>query len=146
MSHDLSHDLSIYTPVLKGPRVCNTTKQVDLSKQLRDKVVDKNRSGLGYKKINETLKTPWSTIKSIIKKCKNYGTTTNLPRQGRPPKLTDQARRALIRDTTKRLTITLKELQSSTSEIGVSVHRSTLSCTLLRAGLYGRVARKKAIS
>ena len=27
MSHDLSHDLSIYTPVLKGPRVCNTTTQ-----------------------------------------------------------------------------------------------------------------------
>ena len=27
MSHGLSHDLSIHTPVLKGPRVCNTTKQ-----------------------------------------------------------------------------------------------------------------------
>ena len=24
---DLLHDLSIYTRVLKGPRVCNTTKQ-----------------------------------------------------------------------------------------------------------------------
>ena len=34
----------------------------------------------------------------------------------------DQARRALIREATKRLKITLKELQSSTVEIGVSVH------------------------
>ena len=60
MSHDLSHDLSIYTPVLKGPRVCNTTKvhhqaggtmkTKELSKQGRDKVVEKYRSGLGYKK------------------------------------------------------------------------------------------------
>jgi transposase len=36
-----------------------------------------------------------STINSIIKKWKEYGTTTSLPREGRPPKLTDQARRAL---------------------------------------------------
>ncbi|CDQ57010.1 unnamed protein product [Oncorhynchus mykiss] len=39
--------------------------------------------------------------------------------------------------------MTLKELQSATAEIGVSVHRTTLSHTLHRAGLYGRVARKK---
>ena len=31
-------------------------------------------------------------------------------------------------------------------EIGVSVHRTTLSRTLHRAGLYGRVSRKKAIA
>ena len=61
-----------------------------------------SRSGLGYKKICKTLNIPWSTIKSIIKKWKEYVTTTNLPRKGRPPKLTDQARRALIREATKR--------------------------------------------
>ena len=72
-----------------------------------------------------------------------YGTTTNLPRESRPPKLTDQARRAVIREATKRPKITLKELQSSTAEIGVSVHRTTLSCTFHRAGIYGTVARKK---
>ncbi|MBN3272188.1 TCB1 transposase, partial [Polyodon spathula] len=88
---------------------------------------------------------PRSTIKAIIKKWKEYGTTTNLAREGRPPKLTDQARRALIREATKRPKITLKELQSSTAEIGVSVHRTTLSRTLHRAGLYGRVARKKPL-
>ena len=90
--------------------------------------------------------SPRSTIKSIIKKFKEYGTITNLPREGRPLKLTDQQRRALIREATKRPKITLKELQSSTAEIGVSVHRTTLSQTLHRAGLYGRVARKKAIA
>ena len=42
--------------------------------------------------------------------------------------------------------ITLKELQSSTAEIGVYVHRTTLSCTLHRVELYGRMARKKAIA
>ena len=73
---------------------------------------------MGYKKISETLNIPRSTIKSIIKKWKEYGTTTNLPREGRPPKLTDQARRASIRESAKRPKITLTELQSSTAEIG----------------------------
>ena len=91
------------------------------------------------------MNIPQSTIKSVIKKLKEYGTTTSLPRETRPPKLTDQARRALIREATKRPKITLKELQSSTEEIGMSVHRTTLSRTLHRAGLYGRVIRKKAI-
>uniref|UniRef100_A0A8C8EJB1 Coatomer subunit zeta n=1 Tax=Oncorhynchus tshawytscha TaxID=74940 RepID=A0A8C8EJB1_ONCTS len=76
-----------------------------------DKDVEKYRSGLGYKKISEPLNIPQSTIKSIIKKWKEYGTTTNLPREGRPPKLTDQARRGLIRRATKRPKITLKAPQ-----------------------------------
>ena len=96
------------------------------------KVVEKYRSGLGYKNILETLNIPRSPIKSLIKKLKEYGTKT------------DQARRALIREATKRPKITLKELHSSTAEIGVSVHRTSLSRTLHRAGLYGRVAIKKS--
>ena len=100
MSHDLSHDLKIYTSVLKGVGVhqaSGTMKTNERSKQVRVKVVEKYRSGVVYKKISETLKIPRRTIKSVIKKLKEYGTTINLPREGRPPKLTDQARRALIR-------------------------------------------------
>ena len=115
-------------------------KTTELSKQVRDKVVEKYRSGLGYKKIS--IK---STIKSIIKKWKEYGTTTNLPRESCPPKLMDQARRALTREATKIPKITLKELQNSIAEIGVSVHRTTLNHTLHRPGLYRRVVRKKSI-
>ena len=108
-------------------------KPKELSTQVMDKVVKKYRSGLGYKKVSETLNIPRSTIKSIIKKLKEYGTTTNLPREGRPPKLMYQARRALITDATKRPKLTLEELQSSTAEIGVSVIRTTLSRTLFTA-------------
>jgi hypothetical protein len=49
----------------------------------------------------------------------------------------------LIREATKRPKITLKELQRSTAEIGISVHRTTLSRTLHRSRLYGREARKR---
>uniref|UniRef100_A0AAZ3RMS5 Transposase Tc1-like domain-containing protein n=1 Tax=Oncorhynchus tshawytscha TaxID=74940 RepID=A0AAZ3RMS5_ONCTS len=57
----------------------------------------------------------------------------------------DQASRALIREATKIPKITLKELQSSTEEIGVSVHRTTLSRIIHKAGLYRRVGRKKPL-
>jgi DNA-directed RNA polymerase specialized sigma24 family protein len=43
-------------------------KTKELSKQVRDKVVEKYRTGLGYKEISETLNIPRSTIKSNIKK------------------------------------------------------------------------------
>uniref|UniRef100_A0AAZ3QHL2 Sleeping Beauty transposase HTH domain-containing protein n=1 Tax=Oncorhynchus tshawytscha TaxID=74940 RepID=A0AAZ3QHL2_ONCTS len=113
-------------------------------KQVRDKVLGKYRSGLGYKKISKTLNIPRGMIKSIVKKWKEYGTTTNLPREGRPRKLTDQARRALIREATKRPKVTLKELQSSTAEIGVFVDKTILRHELHRAGIYRGVARRKA--
>ena len=64
-------------------------KTKELSKQVRDKVVEKYRSGLGYKKISNILNIPLSTIKFIIKEWKGYGTTTNPPREGRPPNHTN---------------------------------------------------------
>jgi hypothetical protein len=41
-------------------------KTKELSKQIWDKVVEKYRSGLVYKKISENLNIPQSTITSII--------------------------------------------------------------------------------
>ena len=140
MSYDLSHDLSLYTPVLKGPRVCNPTKQGEPPSKGHHEEQGALQTGQG-----QSLNIPQSTIKSIIKKWKEYGTTTNLPREGRPPKLTDQARRALIREATKRPKITLKELQSSTPEIGVSVHRTTLRCTTTELGFTEEWPDKKTL-
>ena len=69
----------------------------ELSKYLQDKVVERQRSGDGYKNISKVLNIPWSTVKTIIKKWKAYGTTKTLPRSGRPSKLDDQTR-SLIRE------------------------------------------------
>ena len=91
-------------------------KTKELSKQLWDKVVERHRSGEGYKKISKALNIPWSTVKSIIKKWKVYGTTQNLLRAGRPPKLSSQVRRALVREASKRPMTTLKDLQCSKAE------------------------------
>lgn len=66
-------------------------KNKELPKPLRDLVVEKHQSGFGYKKISRILEIPRSTVHSIIKKWKVYGTTETLPRAGRPSKLSRRA-------------------------------------------------------
>lgn len=118
-------------------------KNKEHTRQVRDTVVKKFKAGFGYRKISQALNIPRSTVQAIILKWKEYQTTANLPRPGRPSKLSAHTRRRLIRDAAKRPMITLDELQRSTAEVGDSVHRTTISCILHKSGLYGRVARRK---
>ena len=117
-------------------------KTKEHTRQVRNTVVEKFKAGFGYKKISQALNIPRSTVQAIILKWKEYQTTANLPRPGRPSKLSAQTRRRLIRDAAKRPMITLDELQRTTAEVGESVHRTTISRTLHKSGLYGRVARR----
>ena len=71
------------------------------------------------------MNIPLSTVKTINKKWKAYGTTKTLPRSGRPFKLDDQARR-LIREVTKRPMTTLKELHAVMVKTGHCVHVATI--------------------
>ena len=117
----------------------------EISKDLRDKVVERHRSGDGYKNILKALNILFGTVKTIIKKWKAYGTTKALPRSGRPSKMDDQARRRPIREATKRPKATLKELHSFMVKTGHCVHVTTLSQSLHKSSLYGRVARRKPL-
>nr|ACV85768.1 transposase [Acipenser fulvescens]ACV85769.1 transposase [Acipenser fulvescens] len=120
-------------------------KMKEHSKQIRIKVLQKHQSGVGYKNISKALTISQSTVKSIIKKWREYGTTVNLSRTGRPQKLSIRARRALVREATKSPMATLKELQCSTAELGDTVHTATIARVLHKTGLYGRVAKRKPL-
>ena len=61
--------------------------------------------------ISEALKVPKNTAASIILKWKKFGTTKTIPRAGRTAKLSNQGRRALVREVTKIPMVTLTELQ-----------------------------------
>uniref|UniRef100_A0AAY5L4C4 Transposase Tc1-like domain-containing protein n=1 Tax=Esox lucius TaxID=8010 RepID=A0AAY5L4C4_ESOLU len=111
-----------------------------LSKDLRDKVVDRHKSG-----DSKALSMSRSIVKSIIKKWKVFGTTKTLPGSGRRSKLDERARRKLVREATKRPTATLKQLQDFMTKSGHCVHVTTISQILHKCGLYGRVARKKPL-
>uniref|UniRef100_A0AAQ4S4U3 Sleeping Beauty transposase HTH domain-containing protein n=1 Tax=Gasterosteus aculeatus aculeatus TaxID=481459 RepID=A0AAQ4S4U3_GASAC len=86
-------------------------KSKELSVDLRDRTVSRLRSGEGYRKISAALKVPMSTVASIIWKGKKFGTTRTLPRVGRPARLSDRGRRALVREVTRNPMVTLTGLQ-----------------------------------
>ncbi|CDQ64223.1 unnamed protein product [Oncorhynchus mykiss] len=70
----------------------------ELSVELRDRIVSRQRSGEGYQKYSAALKVPKNTVASIIHKWEKFGTTKTLPRAGRPAKLSNRGRRALVRE------------------------------------------------
>ena len=84
----------------------------ELSIELRDRFVSRDRSEERYQNISAALKVPKYTVGSIILKWKKFG-TTKTPRAGRLAKLSNQGRRALVREVTQNPMVTLTELQSS---------------------------------
>src|SRR4029434_7582182 len=90
-------------------------KTKEHSEQLREKVIEKYKSGEGYKKMSKALNIPWKSVKSILKKWKEYGTCVNLPRAGRPQKLSERERRRLVREANKTPMTTLTSLLLSRS-------------------------------
>ena len=90
----------------------------ELFVELRDRIVSRHRSGEGHQNISAALKVPKNTVASIILTFKKFGTTKTLPRAGRPAKLSNRVKRALVREVTKNPMFTLKELQISLVEIG----------------------------
>ncbi|KAG2457325.1 TCB1 transposase, partial [Polypterus senegalus] len=120
-------------------------KSKELSVDLRDRIVSRHKSGEYYRNISAALKVPMSTVAYIIRKWKKFETTRTLPRAGRPSKLSDRGKRALVREVTKNPMVTLSELQRSSVERGEPSRRTTISAAIHQSGLYGRVARRKAL-
>uniref|UniRef100_A0AAZ3QIN1 Transposase Tc1-like domain-containing protein n=1 Tax=Oncorhynchus tshawytscha TaxID=74940 RepID=A0AAZ3QIN1_ONCTS len=80
--------------------------------------------------MSAALKVPKNTVVSIVLKWKKFGTTKTRPRVGRPAKLSNRGRRAMVREVTKNPMVTLKELQSSSVEMGEPSRRTILSAAL----------------
>ncbi|MGH0140569.1 UNVERIFIED_CONTAM: hypothetical protein FKN15_030496 [Acipenser sinensis] len=102
-------------------------KTKEHSKQVRDVIIEKHKSGEGYKTISKALNIPRSSVQSIVRKWKKYKTTTTLPRSGPPSKMSRRTRRAFLREATVRPTVTLNELQKSVAAMDDDVHVSTIS-------------------
>jgi hypothetical protein len=115
----------------------------ELSVGLRDRTVSRHRSGEGYQQNFAAFKIPKDTVASIVLKWKEFGTTKT--RAVRSAKLSNQGRRALVREVTKNPMVTLTELQNCSVEMGEPSRRTTNSTALQQSGLYGRVARRKPL-
>ncbi len=62
-----------------------TTKE--LSKDVRDKIVDLHKAGMGYKTIAKQLGVKVTTVGAIIHKWKKHKITVNVPQFGAPCKI-----------------------------------------------------------
>ena len=62
-------------------------KTKELSFDLRRRIINFQKLGNNYGIISKRLAIPKSTVKSVIKKFKQFVTTENLPVGGRKPKL-----------------------------------------------------------
>ena len=57
-------------------------KTEEVSKDIRDKIVDLHEAGMGYKNISKQLGDKLTTVGAIIRKWKKHKVTANLPRSG----------------------------------------------------------------
>ncbi|KAF7642649.1 hypothetical protein LDENG_00253840 [Lucifuga dentata] len=112
---------------------------------MRNEVIDIYQSGKGYKAISKALGLQRTTVRAIIHKWRKHGTVVNLPRSGRPTKITPRAHRRLIQEVTKEPRTTSKALQASLASVKVSVHDSTIRKRLGKNGIHGRVPRRKPL-
>jgi hypothetical protein len=116
-----------------------------LSVELKGRIVLRHRSGEGYLNSSAALKVPKNTVACVSLKWKKFETTKSLPRAGRPAKLSNWGRRALVREVIKNPMVTQTELQRSSVEMGEPSRRTTISAALQQSGLYGRVASRKQL-
>lgn len=73
------------------------------------------------------------------------GTVMNLPRSGRPPKISPRAQRKIIQEVAKNPEITSKELQAILALSKVKVHESTIRKRLDLIRHRERVPRRKSL-
>ena len=138
LKQNLSHKVK-----LKEQHIMLRSKEIQ--EQMRNKIVDMYQSGKGYKAISKALGLQQTTVRAIIHKWRKLGTVVNLPRSGRPTKITPRAQRRLIQEVIEEPRTTSKELQASLASIKVSVHDSTIRKRLGKNGIHGRVPRQKPL-
>ena len=118
------------------------TKKREISNDLRNKIVNSHKDGLGYKSISKKFEVPTATVQSIIKKFQIHHTTNKLIGRGRKRKLSARATRNIVRSVNATPTITTKDILKDLESSGIKVSRQTVQRTLHENGLKGRRPRR----
>lgn len=96
------------------------------------------------REIAKIVSRPRSTVNSIIKHFKTTGTVLNKIRSGRPPKVNDRLRNAIIREVKKDPRVSAPKIATNVAEsVNVSITPQTIRNVLHKDGYHGRVSRRK---
>ena len=117
-------------------------KTKELSKDIRDKIVDLHKAGMGYKKISKQLGEKLTTAGAITRKWKKHKVTANLPRSGAPCKISPRGISIMMRKVRDQPSTTHEVLVNYLKAVGTTVTKRTISNTLHRKGLKSCCARK----
>ncbi|KAJ8369733.1 hypothetical protein SKAU_G00097610 [Synaphobranchus kaupii] len=117
-------------------------KTKELSKDVRDKIVDLHKAGMGYKTIGKQLGEKETTVGVIIRKWKKQKMTINRPRSGAPRKISPRGVSMIMRKVWDQPRTTREELVNDPKAAGTTVTKKTIGNTLRRNGLKSCSARK----
>uniref|UniRef100_A0A803K637 Transposase n=1 Tax=Xenopus tropicalis TaxID=8364 RepID=A0A803K637_XENTR len=117
-------------------------KTKELSKDVRDKIVDLHKAGMGYKTISKKLGEKVTTVGAIVRKWKEHKMTINRPRSGAPRKISPRGVSMILRKVKKHSRTTREELVNDLKLAGTTVTKKTIGNTLHRNGLKSCRARK----
>ncbi len=110
-------------------------KTKELSKDVRDKIVDLHKAGMGYETIAKQLGEKVTTVGAIIRKWKKHKITVNLPRSGAPCKSSPHGVSMIMRTVNNQPTTTREDLVNDLKAAGTIVAKKTIGNTLRREGL-----------
>ncbi len=117
-------------------------KTKELSKDVRDKIVDLHKAGMSYKTIAKQLGEKVTTVGAIIRKWKKHKITANLPRTGAPCKISPRGVSMITRTVRNQPRTTREDLVNDLKAAGTIVTKKTIGNTLRREGLESCSARK----
>ncbi len=120
-------------------------KTKELSKDVRDKIVDLHKAGMGYKTIAKQLGEKVTTVGVIIRKWKKHKITVNLPRTGAPCKISPRGVSMIMRTVRNQPRTTREDLVNDLKAAGTIVTMKTIGNTLRREGLKSCSARKASL-
>ncbi len=117
-------------------------KSKELSKDVRDKIVDLHKAGMGYKTIAKQLGEKVTTVGAIIHKWKKHKITVNLPWSGAPCKISPRGVSMIMKTVRNQPRTTLEDLVNDLKAAGTIVTKKTIGNTLRREGLKSCSAHK----
>ncbi len=110
-------------------------KTKELSMDVRDKIVDLHKAGMGYKTIAKQLGEKVTTVGAIIRKWKKHKITVNLPRSGAPCKISPRGVSMIMRTVRNQPRTTRQDLVNDLKAAGTIVTERTIGNILRCEGL-----------